>query len=62
MRKSHEQHSERRAKTKAEQDAFLAEYRKQDTPPSEEELFEMRAAFGEDTEVVNVFTGRKTKL
>ena len=30
--------------------------------PSDEEMFEMRAAFGEGAEVVNVFTGKVTKL
>lgn len=30
--------------------------------PSEEELAEMRSAFGEGTEVINVFTGQVTKL
>jgi hypothetical protein len=30
--------------------------------PSSEELFEMRAAFGEGAEVVNVLTGRRTTL
>lgn len=29
---------------------------------SDEELFEMRAAFGEGAEVVNVITGKKIKL
>lgn len=49
---------------KKEDDEFLEEYRKQmaNHQPSEEELFEMRAAFGEGTTVVNVFTGKKTKL
>ena len=30
--------------------------------PSEEELAEMRSAFGDGTEVINVFTGQVTKL
>jgi hypothetical protein len=30
--------------------------------PSGEELFEMRAAFGRGTTVVNVITGRRTRL
>jgi hypothetical protein len=56
------------AATKAEYEAetqkFLSEYRKREAnrKPSAEELFEMRAAFGEGAEVVNVITGRKTKL
>ena len=42
----------------------LAEYRKamENYEPSEEELFEMRAAFGPGTTVVNVITGKKTQL
>lgn len=42
----------------------LAAYRKsmENYVPSDEELFEMRAAFGPGTEVVNVITGKKTKL
>jgi hypothetical protein len=31
-------------------------------PQTEEELFEMRAAFGEGETVVNIFTGRVTVL
>jgi hypothetical protein len=41
---------------------FLEEYRANDAPPSDEEMFEMRAAFGEGETVVNVITGRKTRL
>ena len=43
---------------------FLEDYRRRmaNHVPSEEELFEMRAAFGEGTTVVNVLTGRKTQL
>jgi len=42
----------------------LAAYRKamENHVPSDEEMFEMRAAFGAGTEVVNVITGRRTKL
>lgn len=42
----------------------LAAYRKsmENHVYSEEELFEMRAAFGSGTEVVNVLTGKKIKL
>lgn len=43
-------------------DRHLLSYKKNAKPPSEEELFEMRAAFGEGAEVVNVFTGRRTQL
>jgi hypothetical protein len=53
------------AKTRiSEQDAFLAEYRERmaNHVHSEEELFEMRAAFGEGAEVVNAITGQVTKL
>jgi hypothetical protein len=42
--------------------AFLDDYRKNDSPPDAEQLYEMRAAFGEGETVVNVFTGRETKL
>ena len=41
--------------------AFEA-YRASYTGPSEEELFEMRAAYGKGTTVVDVITGRKIKL
>lgn len=37
-------------------------YRASYTGPSEEELFEMRAAFGKGTTVVDIFTGKKIKL
>ena len=42
----------------------IARYRKQmeNHVPSGEELFEMRAAFGEGEEVVNVITGKKIQL
>lgn len=48
----------------AETAAFLAEYREaqKNVEPSAEELAEMRAAFGEGETVVNVLTGRVTKL
>lgn len=42
--------------------AFLAEYRKNPPVPDAEQLFEMRAAFGEGTEVVDVITGKTTVL
>lgn len=37
-------------------------YRANYTGPSEEELFEMRAAYGRGTTVVDVLTGKKIKL
>lgn len=42
----------------------LAEYRERmkDYVPSDEEMFEMKAAFGEGTTVVNVITGKQTIL
>ena len=47
-----------------EEDASLADYRRRmaNHVPSEEELFEMRAAFGPGAMVVNVITGKETKL
>ena len=55
---------EHRAVLDAETTAFLDEYRERmkDHEPDGEELFEMRAAFGEGTTVVNVITGKRTKL
>jgi hypothetical protein len=50
------------AQRKKDTEVILAEYRKHDRAPSQEELAEMRAAFGEGAEVVNVITGRRTKL
>jgi hypothetical protein len=47
---------------KAESDAFLKAYRKNPPKPTAEDLFEMRAAFGEGAEVVNIITGKVTKL
>lgn len=49
------------AARKREQEAFLKGYRKTKRKPSQEELFEMQAAFGKGT-VVDVITGKKTKL
>lgn len=46
----------------AETAAFMAAYRKNDRAPSAEERAEMRAAFGEGTEVMDVITGRRTRL
>ena len=41
----------------ADTEAFFAEYRANYRGPSEEELFEARAAFGAGATVVNVITG-----
>jgi len=45
-------------------DKVLADYRRrmENHVPSAEEMYEMRAAFGEGAEVVNVITGKKIKL
>ena len=40
----------------------IEEFRASCTGPSEEDLFEMRAAFGTGTTVVDIFTGKKIKL
>lgn len=50
------------AKREAQTAAFLDSYRRNYKGPSEEEKAEMRAAFGEGTTVVNVITGKKTRL
>jgi hypothetical protein len=42
--------------------ALLAEYRKRDHTPTPEQMVEMRAAFGPEAEVVNIITGKVTKL
>ena len=41
---------------------FLEEYRKNYKGPSEEEKAEMRAAFGEGAEIVDVITGKTIRL
>lgn len=48
----------------AEADAAIANYKKrmESYEPSAEELFEVEAAFGPGTEVVNVITGKKFKV
>ena len=51
----------RAAKAKADK-KFLDDYRKNWKPPTGEELFEMRAAFGTNTTIVDVFSGRKIRL
>lgn len=45
-------------------DRSLSEYRKReaDRQPSDEELFEMEAAFGKGATVENIITGQKIKL
>jgi len=52
------------AAREADTSKFVAEYkeRMKDYVPSAEEMFEMRAAFGEGTKVVNVLTGKTTQL
>ena len=50
------------AKRDAQNAESLAEYRRNDKGFSREELAEAREAFGEGTTVVNVLTGKKTKL
>jgi hypothetical protein len=48
---------------RAEEDRIaLEQYRKNRRAPSEEELFEMRAAFGAGATVVDVLTGREYTL
>lgn len=47
---------------KAQNEAFLENYRKNYQGPTAEEQAEMRAAFGEGTTVVNVTTGKRTRL
>lgn len=40
----------------------LADYRRNAKPASEEEISEMRAAFGEDQTIVNILTGERITL
>ena len=47
---------------KAQSEAFLDSYRKNYKEPSAEERMEMEAAFGKGTTVVNVITGKRTKI
>ncbi len=49
-------------KRDAQDEESLAEYRRNDRGLSGEELAEARAAFGEGTVVVDVLTGKKTRL
>lgn len=52
------------AKREAQSNEFLKEYRNyhQSREYSDEELYEMRAAFGEDAEIVDVITGESIDL
>lgn len=52
------------ASREADTTKFIAEYRERmkNYPHSPEELAEMRVAFGPGAEVVNIITGKKTKL
>lgn len=53
------------AKRRAEQDEeFFQSYRERmkNYEPSEEEMFEMRAAFGTGTTIVDVITGKEIRL
>jgi hypothetical protein len=47
-----------------ETEKFIQEYResRKNYVPSEEEMFEMRAAFGPGEQVVDIITGQKIKL
>lgn len=49
-------------KRDAQNEESLAEYRRNDKGLTGEALAEARAAFGEGTTVVNVLTGRRTRL
>ena len=49
-------------KRESQNEESLAQYRRDDRGLSGEALAEARAAFGEGTTVVNVLTGRKTRL
>lgn len=51
----------RAAKAKADK-KFLDNYRKNWKPPTGEALFEMRTAFGTNTTIVDVISGRKIRL
>lgn len=51
------------SRKRKEQDAkFLEEYRSRPHVISDEELYEMRAAFGKGTTIVDVLTGEKIQL
>ena len=53
---------ETRAARDEETAKVIEAYRASCTGPREEEMFEMRAAFGTGTTVVDIFTGKKIKL
>lgn len=48
----------------SEESAFLENYREQESKRviSEEEMYELKASFGEGTTIVNVITGKEIKL
>jgi hypothetical protein len=58
-----DEHRHSTVSRKWETQAFLDAYRERmaNHVPSDEERFEMRAAFGEGVEVVNVITGKVTR-
>ena len=47
---------------KAQTEAFLESYRKNCKGPTAEERMEMKTAFGKGTTVVNVITGKQTRI
>ena len=51
-----------RAARDEEVSKFAAEYKKNQSAPSQEEIFEMRAAFGEGAKVVDVISGQVIQL
>ena len=53
---------ETRRAREAQQDIILENYRRNYQGPSEEELIEMRAAFGTGTTIVDVITGHEINL
>jgi len=59
---SREQYEASNKARKVDNDRFFAEYRRNQGPPSDEEIFEMRAAFGPGATVVDVISGRTIKL
>lgn len=51
-----------KAKRREQVKKIVANARKSKCEPSDEELYEMKAAFGSGTTVVNVLTGKKIRL
>lgn len=49
------------ARNREEKEA-IENYKRNQRPPTQEQLYEMQAAFGKGTTVVDVITGRKIKL